>query len=503
MQEGNSPLLDFDAVVIGSGLGGLLCADTLASKGKRVALLESHEFPGGFCSSFERNGYLFDTVVDSIGGLDDRGVLGNIFRRLGLLDRLGAIRLDPVRENFFGDRPILIPADLDAYRDELCRHFPAERQAITVFLALLTRLFREIRSVSMRELHEETASTELKECRDLTWTEFAERHVSAGLADALAERICFLGLPPSRCSAIAMIAMLMNYFDGGAYRIRGGYQKLPDLLVSDIRARGGLVRLQCPVERILIRNGESVGVRLASGEELRSSVVVSSADVRSTLDTLIGADHLPRTLTSSLKPLHPSLSFIVIHLGITGSVEGLFRASSIGYYPGGNVERSYRYVENRLQESDLFIGFGIPTMNDPSLAPPGRHIVSIHHPVPIRQFSDWASCRETIADSLIRKMERVFPGLTSRIEHRSIATPRTFERYTGSREGVAYGWEHTPDRWRNVARLQELFPARFFQVGHWSDYGGGTVSAAISGHEVAQKILRGCLRQNEEFHHVG
>ena len=73
---------DFDAVIIGSGLGGLVCADTLASQGRKVALFEHHYLPGGYCSSFERNGYTFDTVVDSIGGLDERVVLGPIFRRL-------------------------------------------------------------------------------------------------------------------------------------------------------------------------------------------------------------------------------------------------------------------------------------------------------------------------------------------------------------------------------------------------------------------------------------
>lgn len=493
---------DFDAVVIGSGLGGLVCADTLASRGLRVALFEQHEFPGGYCSSFQRDGYVFDTVVDSIGGLDGRGVLGGILRRLGLLDRIEGIRLDPVRENIFGTRSILIPATLEGYREELSRHFPGDRATIRNFLDLLTRLFREIRSMSMREIFEEEVSSELRECRTLSWREFALAHVSDEIQDGMAERCCFLGLPPSKVSAISTIAMLLNYFDGGAYRIRGGYQKLADLLADDLRARGATVRLGTPVEKILIRNGAAAGVRLMSGEEISARNVVSNGDLGRTLQNLVGVEHLPTEAVSRLEGTRHSLSFLVIHLGVSLKLEGMLRSSSVGYYPGGSVERSYAYLPERLQERDLFIGVGLPTLTDPSLAPPGRHIVALHHPVPTDQFRDWKGVRERIADALVKKAERILPGLCRSIEHRSIATPVTFERYTGNRNGSAYGWEQTPDRVPAVLKLLEALPDRLFQAGHWSEYGGGTVCALVSGHEIAQKILKGESRHILGTQHV-
>ena len=414
---------------------------------------------------------------------------GIVVLRLGLFVHLRGDMTARAREaglpTLFGHRievaagglTIVVPADLDAYREELTRHFPGDRDGISKLLGLMQRLFTEIRSVTMREIHETGVSPELQACRDLTWREFALRFVTEETQDALAERSCFLGLPPSRVSALSMVAMLMNYFDGGAWRIRGGYQKLANLLAEDIQARGSTVRLATPVREILVRDGRAVGVLLEDGEEVRAGYVISNGDPRRTLPN------------SEPGTLRPSLSFLVVHLGLSSSVQDLFRASSIGYYPGGSVERTYRYEPGRIQEEDLFIGFGLPTVTDDSLAPPGKHIMSIHHPLPADQFEDWKLHREAIADRLVTRLEAVIPDLRTSIEHRSIATPQTFERYTWNGQGVAYGWEQTPDRWSALAKLQTRLPARLFQVGHWADYGGGTVSAIASGHEVARQIL--------------
>ncbi|MHC4606595.1 MAG: phytoene desaturase family protein [Planctomycetota bacterium] len=486
---------DFDVVVIGAGVGGLICADTLAAKGRRVALLEQHTAPGGYCTSFTRDGYTLDAALDSIGGLNRRGVLGAMFRRLGLLDRIGKIHLDPVRENFFGTESTLVPADLDAYAEQLRSRFPGDRRRIGPFLDLCTRLYREFRSLPMEEIGDGTLSPELTACRAKTWRELALEHVSEEVQDALAERVCFLGLPPSQVSALSMIGMLMTYFDGGAYRIRGGYQKLPQLLADDFRSRGGELRLGTPVRKILLSGGEAVGVRLQNDEEVSARYVVSNGDIRRTLLEMIDREDVPEDALSLVRSMKPSLSFVVIHVGLSRSPADVFRASSVGYYPGGRVEDAYHYTKDFRPDDELFIGLGLPTLTDDSLAPPGRHIMSVHYPVPPHRFDDWSRRREEIADAILAKLERVFPGLSASVERRWISTPDTFERYTWNIGGVAYGWEAVPGRWPAVSRLHESLPRRLFQVGHWSYYGGGAAGAMVSGHEVAQRILTGRKQQ--------
>ena len=92
-------------------------------------------------------------------------------------------------------------------------------------------------------------------------------------------------------------------------------------------------------------------------------------------------------------------------------------------------------------------------------------------------------------------MERLWPGLGKAIVHREVSSPLTIERHTGNLGGAAYGWEPTPHRWTRVARLQETFPDGLFQAGHWADYGGGLVGAAVSGYETARHLLQGRRHQ--------
>ena len=495
-----SPCRDYDVVVVGSGLGGLTCALALAGEGKRVALFERHEHPGGYCSSFRRNGYVFDACLDSIGGLQERGVLGTLFRRLGIFDRIEAVPLDPSRQNFIDSRSFVIPENRNAYAEELARHFPDQAEAISAFLDLLARLFLEIRSRPIREIFTGETSDELAQMRDLTWRDFAMRHVSEEVQDVLAERVCYLGLPPSRVSALSLVSMLMIHFDGGACRIRGGFQNLSDLLAEETRNRGGEIRCGNGVERILIENGAAAGVRLASGETCSADAVVSNGDIRNILESVIGFDALPVTARRELETMKASLSFMVLHLGVKGPVPETFRASSIGWYPGGIVERSHQPRQRGPEEKDLFIGLALPAQTDPSLAPEGRQVATIHFPVPAAPEA-WHPYRERIADVLLQRLEALWPGLKDAVEERHISTPQTLESYTANGGGCAYGWEPTPHRWTRVARLQETFPEGFFQVGHWAEYGGGAVSAAVSGYETARHILQGRIHQTGRLHH--
>jgi len=199
----------------------------------------------------------------------------------------------------------------------------------------------------------------------------------------------------------------------------------------------------------------------------------------------------------------PSLSFVVVHLAIQGPLDYPLRASSLGYYPGGTVERAYDRDLLRTEDEDLFIGFGIPTLDDSSLAPAGQHIFSVHYLAPVDPSIDWTPIREPVANGLLERLEGLLPGLRQRILHRSIATPGTFERYTANLGGSAYGWEATPERWTCLSRLFADLPSNFFQVGHWGDYGGGTVSAIVSGHGIAQAIARGVSPVTRQGHHVG
>ena len=133
---------DYDAVIIGGGVGGLTCALLLAKKGARVAVFEKEKQPGGYCSSFSVNGYVFDACVDSIGGLRKNEPLRRIMEEdLGIWDKLDFIELNPLRRNIFPDAAIDIPADIVQYKDTLKAVFPAESKGIDKSFSTMEKIY--------------------------------------------------------------------------------------------------------------------------------------------------------------------------------------------------------------------------------------------------------------------------------------------------------------------------------------------------------------------------
>ena len=131
--ESGKRVVKWDAVVIGSGIGGLACAGMLAAKGAKVVVLEQAATPGGYLTSFRRGGFTFDTAVDCIAGLDPDGLLTWLLRALGVDGRLTPIRLDPIRVSRFPGVTIQVDASLPAYIDRLSCRFPSERHGIAAF----------------------------------------------------------------------------------------------------------------------------------------------------------------------------------------------------------------------------------------------------------------------------------------------------------------------------------------------------------------------------------
>ncbi|MFQ5900933.1 MAG: phytoene desaturase family protein, partial [Thermodesulfobacteriota bacterium] len=102
---------DFDVIVIGSGIGGLICAGLLVSKGVKVLILEKNPTPGGYLSSFSRRGFVFDSAVDCFSGLDEKGVIRYVLKALDVEDEIGFVRVDPIRESIFPDMRVIVDGD--------------------------------------------------------------------------------------------------------------------------------------------------------------------------------------------------------------------------------------------------------------------------------------------------------------------------------------------------------------------------------------------------------
>jgi phytoene dehydrogenase-like protein len=476
----------WDAVVIGAGIGGLACAGMLAARGRAVLVLEQAAVPGGYLTSFHRRGFTFDCAVDCVAGHDSNGLLTWLLESLGVDKGITPIRLDPIRVSRFPGLTVPVDASLPAYVDRLCRLFPAEREGIAAFFGRAEAMYADVtslmESVKDRPKTVEPSQGALMRYGHLTHSELLRLDIrDPQLRAILSDRCPFLGLSPMRASATRMVSLIMSYFRSGAFRPRGGHQRLPDRLVEGIRKKGGEVHLGRGAATIVLKGDRCAGVVTEDGAELLTDHVVSNADFHETFGRLVGGN-VGRAVVMENRSRSLSPSFFIAYAGARREDPPL--ASSIGSFDRFDLDGLLdRYVP--FANGDP-LGITIPTVEDSGLAPAGHDVILVHELVPTGYACEWEAEKESRLEELLQKTERVMPGLRGRLVHCEAATPATLERFTRNHRGAAYGWDQVPHLARARHSIENLHLA-----GHWAEIGGGVLAAAYAGTRAASRILRG------------
>ena len=258
---------------------------------------------------------------------------------------------------------------------------------------------------------------------------------------------------------------------------------IAEKLVAGLESHGGAIRYQSRVAQVLIENGQAVGVKLASGEELWARRVVSNATRWDTFGGLVDQEHTPKAETTWRRRYKPSPSFLSLHLGIDAAVvpEGFHCHHLL-------LER---WEEMEAEQGVVFVS--MPTLLDPALAPEGRHILHSFTPSDIEHWKQLSSAeykakKAADAAGLVQRLEAILPGLGGAIRHQEIGTPRTHRRFLG-RMGGSYG--PIP-----ALRLPGLLPMPFNRTGLRGLYcvgdscfpGQGLNAVAFSGFACAHRI---------------
>lgn len=455
----------WDAVVIGTGLGGLTSALTLAQSGWRVLMVEQHQIPGGYATCFKRKGFTFEVSLHQLPALGEGEPLHTILSELGVMKSLTPIRLPYTLLVRTPQGDLTMGPD---YLAQLRRRFPHEAQGLGRLEQLIDKLFGEIgTAMKLSALPAPLASLL---ARVLTPTLY--RYRNATLADCLHELLTdpalrqlvsvqwgYFGLPIGRISATLYLLGWGGFLKQGIYYLKGGSQSLSDAMVERLRELGGEVLLSHRAERVLVERDRAAGVvaRPSRGEggavELRAPIVISNADPFVTLGQLVPEELRPKALLEELSRREVSSSAFVVYVGLDCPLEQITgeRTHALGFFDPVQLDFDEAFARIKAGQAPPMSGLTDYGSVDPSSAPAGKTALALLRTDFMDRWrglsdAEYDARKQAVTEELLADAERRYPGFRSHVEVLEAATPRTMQRYTGNHDGAFNGFAYTPER---------------------------------------------------------
>lgn len=519
----------YDAIVIGGGHNGLVSAAYLARAGLSTLVLERRHVLGGAAVTEEVYPGFKYSVCSYVVSL----LRPEIIRQLEL-PRHG-LEIMPLVASFtpsLDGRYVLRTDDAEESRRELARHSLLDAEAYPEFGRMMTQLARFAKPIlsmtppradslkpsellkllgigrRMRDLGESLMFDNVK-LFTMSAVDFLEEWFETEILKATMSVSgiigTFLGVR-SPGTAYVLLHHYMGEIDG-AFRSwgfsKGGMGGLSNAIANAARAFGAEIRTDAPIARILVKDGRTTGVVLDSGEEIEGKVVASSLDPNRTFLRLIDGEHLDAGFVESIRRYKLRGSSGKVNLALDSLPEftclpgmGKHMRGDIAIAPSIDyLERAYDDAKYGRFSRRPYVNVVIPSLTDPTLAPPGKHVMSCfvqYAPYHLAEGS-WDDQREAFGDTVVETLEEYMPGLKDRILHRQVVTPLDLERDFGLTEGNIFHGELSLEQLfflrPTVDTAQYRTPVRsLYLCGSGAHPGGGVMGAP--GMIAAREILK-------------
>ena len=458
----------WDAIVIGSGMGGMSTAAALSRTGHRVLLLEQYETLGGLTHSFSRNGFSWDVGLHYLSGLAP----GEPERKL--LDWLceTPIELAPMGTIYdvlhIGDaEPLLLSRPVEAQILDLKERFPDESKAIDTWFDAVHRGREAAMSVLQSRAVPKPFDTLLawwKSGELDRWVGRTTAEVAAEITDNPELQAVFFaqwgdhGGRPGKASFAVHALVAYSYLERGGWYPVGGSAVIAERMLPVIREAGGETRAGVQVAGLLFDEDRIVGVRTATGEEIYADAVVSTIGARETVDQLLPTDLGEDQWIDELRSFRPSICHFSMYLGFEGDIEAAGATKANHWiYPSGETNAVWEDPPNGSPPG-IFVSFASVKDRAHDPGPNEKHSGEIliwtdwscvarwADASPGERGDDYANFKKEVEDRVFELFEAYFPELARLVVFRELATPLSTVSITGHRKGAFYGLDVTPDR---------------------------------------------------------
>lgn len=490
---------DLDAIVVGSGIGGLTVAGILSKAGKKVLVLEQHDQAGGCCHTFVEQGFEFDVGVHYIGEMRSNTVARILIDQLtdgqlqwvDLIDEFDLLSLgEPGKRKSIPFRT----GSANALRTGLLEKFPKEEAAIDKFMAMLKDVRLNMKGMLMVKVMPKwivrlliatglinLMTRYFKYARRTVQEVLDELTDDGDLKAILSYSFGDYGVEPSR-SSFGLHAALVNHYLYGASYPKGGASEIAFHMIPVIERNGGRVFVRAPVSQIITDPyGKAIGVRVdrASGPmEITAPLVISDTGAMNTFAKLLPQEIAKKSSITRLlgNKLESGTACMSLFVGLIGTAEELgLKPQHIWSYPSNDLSGiTTDYLEKSVDEavnSDLpmiFITF--PSAKDPTFNEryPGKSVCTAVSLCNWKWFSEWEKERvkkrgedyEAVKMAIGRKMwDHVltyYPQLEDKVEYFEVATPLSNKYYIASPKGEIYGLDHTAKRFGSPETVMHL-----------------------------------------------
>jgi all-trans-retinol 13,14-reductase len=510
----------YDAIVIGSGIGGLTAAAMLARHGgRKVLVLERHYTAGGFTHVFRRPGYEWDVGVHYIGRVNSpREQIRAAFDNLSE----GRLRWNPMPDVYdriqIGDRSYDFPTGIERLRARMKDYFPGESKAIDGYLAAVQAAVRssglyfaeKAIPAPIARLAGPFMRSRFLHYADQTTAQVLSRLTkNHQLIAVLTGQWGDYGLPPAQ-SSFAMHAFIAHHYLEGAGFPVGGASAIAAAIAPVIERAGGQIMVSAEVSEILLdREGRAIGVRMSDDQEIHAPAVISDAGAMNTYGRLLPANPDTRRARREIESIAPSMSHLCLYIGLKRNPgEPDFDATNLWIYGGPDHDSRMASFENDPHSPFPVLFISFPSAKDPTFAQryPGRSTIEVVAPVPYRWFERWAGTRwrhrgadydefkRDLSARLLEELERHVPSTRGRVDFAELSTPLSTRNFANYQHGEIYGLSAVPERFR-VRALGARTPVHNLYLTGQDACTGGVSGALFGGVITASLILRRNLMQ--------